>query len=86
MGGNTRGVPVPSLVVLRKRAALSQEELAELAGVGRATISRLERGGSASFATIERLAKALGKERIQLTQKPRRVISGRPRRAGIQKE
>lgn len=62
---------MPSLALFRKRAALSQGELAARAGIGRATISRLERGGSASFETIERLAKALGKERTQLIQKPR---------------
>ncbi len=66
---------MPSLALFRKRAALSQGELAVRAGVGRATISRLERGGSASFETIERLAKALRKERTQLTQKPRPAAS-----------
>jgi transcriptional regulator with XRE-family HTH domain len=57
--------------MLRKKATFSQEELAERAGVGRATISRLERGGNASYETIKRLAEALGTERTRLTQKPR---------------
>ena len=64
---------MPSLARLRQQAALSQEELAEKAGVGRATISRLERGGNASYETIERLAKTLEKERTDLTKKPRQV-------------
>lgn len=75
---------MPSLALFRKRAALSQGELAVRAGVGRATISRLERGGSASFETIGRLAKALGKERTQLIQKPRRATNKYQRKAGAQ--
>jgi transcriptional regulator with XRE-family HTH domain len=75
---------VPSLALFRKRAALSQGELAARAGIGRATISRLERGGSASFETIERLAKALGKERTQLIQKPRRATNTYQRKASVQ--
>lgn len=75
---------MPSLALFRKRAALSQGELAARAGIGRATISRLERGGSASFETIERLAKALGKERTQLIQKPRRAPNTYQRKAGAQ--
>jgi transcriptional regulator with XRE-family HTH domain len=75
---------VPSLALFRKRAALSQGELAARAGVGRATISRLERGGSASFETIERLAKALRKERTQLTQKPRPATNRKHQRATSQ--
>ena len=64
---------MPSLARLRQQAALSQAELAEKAGVGRATISRLEQGGNASYETIERLAKALKKERTDLTKKPRQA-------------
>ncbi len=73
-------MPVPSLALLRKKATFSQEELAERAGVGRATISRLERGGNASYETIRRLAEALGTERTRLTQKPRRARRKKSRR------
>jgi DNA-binding XRE family transcriptional regulator len=46
---------------LRQLRALSQEELAEESGVGRATISRIERGETGAHGrTLRRLAKALG--------------------------
>lgn len=46
---------------LRRLRALSQDELADAANVGRATISRLERGETnAHGRTLRRLAKALG--------------------------
>lgn len=46
---------------LRKRRAMSQDELAEASGIGRATISRVERGDSdAHGKTIRALAAALG--------------------------
>lgn len=46
---------------LRERAALTQEELAQKAKVGRATISRLENGKEyANTRTLRSIAKALG--------------------------
>ena len=46
---------------LRKLRALSQQELADESGVGRATISRIERGEmGAPGRTLRRLANALG--------------------------
>ena len=46
---------------IRKRRALSQVELAEVSGIGRATISRVERGISdAHGKTVRTLAAALG--------------------------
>ena len=46
---------------LRRLRALSQEELAEASGVGRATISRIERGETGAHGrTLRRLATALG--------------------------
>ena len=80
VGGKTRGMPVPSLAMLRKKATFSQAELAERAGVGRATISRLERGGNASYETIKRLAEALGTERTRLVQQPRQANKMKYRR------
>jgi transcriptional regulator with XRE-family HTH domain len=54
-------VNVDRLKELRQLRALSQEELAETSGVGRATISRIERGESgAQGRTLRRLAMALG--------------------------
>jgi transcriptional regulator with XRE-family HTH domain len=54
-------VNVDRLKALRRLRALSQEELAEESGVGRATISRIERGETGAHGrTLRRLAKALG--------------------------
>jgi transcriptional regulator with XRE-family HTH domain len=54
-------VDVQRLKTLRRLRALSQEELAEESGVGRATISRIERGETGAHGrTLRRLAKALG--------------------------
>ena len=54
-------VNVERLKALRQLRALSQEELSERSGVGRATISRIERGETgAQGRTLRRLAAALG--------------------------
>lgn len=51
----------------RRQAALSQQELAELAGTTQETISRLERGHHAARGrTLRRLAGALGVEPKEL--------------------
>ena len=70
MAAEQRGVPVPGLAALRRRAVLSQEELAKLSGVGVATIRRLEQGANAHYATIDKLAKALKTTRRRLTRAP----------------
>ena len=46
----------------REAKGLRQEQLAELAGVGRATVHRIERVRTTGidFATLERIADALG--------------------------
>jgi len=50
------------LIMLRKRNCLSADALGELAGVGRATITRIENGHTATpnATTVDRLCKALG--------------------------
>jgi transcriptional regulator with XRE-family HTH domain len=54
-------VNVERLKALRQLRALSQQELSERSGVGRATISRIERGETgAQGRTLRRLAEALG--------------------------
>jgi transcriptional regulator with XRE-family HTH domain len=54
-------VNVRRLKELRRLRALSQQELAEESGVGRATISRIERGETGAHGrTLRRLAGALG--------------------------
>lgn len=59
-------MPVPGLAAMRKRAGLSQEELAKRSGIGRVTISRLEQGANARYDTIEKLARALKTSRRRL--------------------
>ncbi len=73
VGGNTKGLPVPSLARLRKQAGMSQSALAEHAGVGRNTISRLEHGANAHYGTIDKLVEALGTTRMRLLKPPRQV-------------
>ncbi len=48
---------------LRKSRRWSQEELAERAGLGVATVARLERSGRGQIATLLRVASALGRLR-----------------------
>ena len=84
VAGRTRGVQVPSLAPLRKQAALSQEELAERAGIARITISRLEHGANARYDTIDKLAEALGTTRSRLTRRPRWTNSRRNPRSVAQ--
>jgi transcriptional regulator with XRE-family HTH domain len=63
-------VRVPYLRSVREMRALSQEDLAKLAGVSRATIIELERaegGRNAWPKTITKLAKALHVRPDQLT-------------------
>ena len=58
-----------NLIRDRKSAGLSQEQLAELAGVRQETISRLETGKhSASPRTIEKLDKAIATESKRLAK------------------
>lgn len=59
---------MPGLAALRKRAGLSQKELAARSGVTRQTISRIEQGGHAYYDTIDKLAKALRISRKRLLE------------------
>jgi transcriptional regulator with XRE-family HTH domain len=71
MAEDIRGVPVPQLAKLRKRAGLSQKELAVHAGVARSTITKLENGANARYATIDKLAEALDTTREGLIRSKR---------------
>jgi transcriptional regulator with XRE-family HTH domain len=62
-------VDVERLRELRKLRALSQDDLAEVAGVGRATISRIERRETGAHGrTLRKLAKALGVDVSELVK------------------
>jgi predicted transcriptional regulator len=65
-----RGVALPGLKAARHRKALTQRELASLAGVGESTISDLEVGNRGAYMmTMRRLSEALEESVIALTQK-----------------
>lgn len=61
---DTRRAPGTSwatyLRAARRSKGLTQEGLAELAGVGRQTVIRMEGGGGFESETVKRLARALG--------------------------
>jgi transcriptional regulator with XRE-family HTH domain len=65
---------LPHLRAWRMYALLSQKQLADRAGVGVATIIRLERGEHANYLTVQRLANALGISARRLTDEPPRSI------------
>ena len=69
---HTNGVPVPRLAAARKRAGLSQQALAVLAGVSEQTVSRLERGANARYTTLDLLARALQVPPARLLRRPHR--------------
>ena len=55
---------------LREERALRQEDLAELAGVGKNTINRLERNKTEPhMTTVRKLAEALGVEPAELVRR-----------------
>lgn len=52
---------------LRERALLTQEQLAQRAGVAKSTVNRLEQGKQeAQISTVRRLAEALGATAAEL--------------------
>jgi len=74
-GSPTRKVLAENLRVERARRRMSQEKLAELAGVSRVYLGTIERGNTAcSIDIVDQLAKALGvavPELLSSVQKPR---------------
>jgi transcriptional regulator with XRE-family HTH domain len=66
----TRRILAVNLRRERKKCGLSQEELADLAGLHRTYIGSVERGEyNISIDNIERLARALGMEPADLLRK-----------------
>lgn len=70
----TRGIGVSPVLAGLKRAReakfLSQQELANLSGISRATIARIETGDSARGSTVRKLAGVLGVEPAELVGGP----------------
>jgi predicted transcriptional regulator len=60
----------PSLRYWRTQLAVPQQELADLAQVGRNTVNRLEAGRSARLSTVRRLAAALEVSPAKLMAQP----------------
>ena len=55
-----RGIKLSRLSAIRERKALTQDELAELAGISRQTVVKIEGGQEPRPPTIRKLAAALG--------------------------
>lgn len=51
---------VQDIVVARKAQKLTQQQLAEMAGLSRRTIALIESGGDCTLSTLRRLTTALG--------------------------
>jgi transcriptional regulator with XRE-family HTH domain len=65
-----RSTPLPGLAAHRRRKALTQRQLGELAGVAHTTIQQLESGKRGGYPlTIRRLAITLGVEPEDLVQR-----------------
>jgi transcriptional regulator with XRE-family HTH domain len=56
---NQRGLNIPQLAAWRLDRVMTQQELADAAGIGRNTISRAESGDAVSLANVHKLAQAL---------------------------
>lgn len=71
MAEKMRGLPLPYLKAWRVKKLIGQSELADIAGLARATVTRAERGDEVvSFANIRKLAEALGISAEALLKEP----------------
>ncbi len=52
-------LPLPNLRAVRLRALLTQEQLAQQAGLSRLSVNKIEQGQPARLSTIKKLAAAL---------------------------
>lgn len=69
---HTRGIPLPALRSVRQHMALSQLELAELAGVSTNTVQLLENQRRGAYpGTLRKLAMALEVSPAELVQEHR---------------
>jgi len=67
---------------LRKAAGMTQADLVSRTGISRDTLSRIENGGSAETAIVQRLAQTLGHE-LALQPRPLRAADVRSRFAHL---
>lgn len=76
-----RGLTVKNLRAWRLRATLTQGELAERAGLARATVSRAESGGTISIPHVRQVAAALGitPEQLRFTDPDEETAEARPK-------
>lgn len=71
MAEKVRGLPLPHLRAWRIKKLIGQSELADKAGLARATVTRAERGDTVvSFANIRKLAGVLGISPDDLLNEP----------------
>jgi transcriptional regulator with XRE-family HTH domain len=67
-----RGIPLPALRAVRRSTALTQRQLAKLAGVSANTVQQVENGQRGAYpTTVRKLALALGVTPAQLVRDPR---------------
>ena len=71
MAEKVRGLPLPHLRAWRIKRLIGQSELADKAGLARATVTRAERGDTVvSFVNIRKLAGVLGISPDDLLSEP----------------
>ena len=71
MAEKVRGLPLPHLRAWRVKKLIGQSELADKAGLARATVTRAERGDTVvSFVNIRKLAGVLGISPDDLLSEP----------------
>lgn len=66
----------------RKAASLTQDELAQRAGVSRMTVSRIEAGMDPRLSTLQELARAMGMELMLVPRALRAEVEGFLRSGG----
>ena len=73
---------IQSIEGARKAASLTQEELAQRAGVSRMTVSRIEAGMDPRLSTLQELARAMGMELMLVPRALRAEVEGFLRSGG----
>ncbi len=73
MAGPTGAVTLPRLRAVREARLMTQEELAQKAGISRFTVARTVKGEPARYSTVRKFATALGVEvdRLMAADRPK---------------